>query len=171
MRKLLFFSISALLVLSCRKKNIQKDPTLPSETQNGANTFGCKINGEIYIPQGFGNCHTYDVQYYKSDSALLIKTNNTCATGLNLYIYSVSTAKEYAVFNPVSNSFLYSNSKSTCNQFDRMNSSQSGTIIITRIDLVNKIVSGRFNGVLKQSGCPDINITGGRFDFQMSVYN
>lgn len=173
MKQLILFLVCCLLLGGACRRNKPKNAgdELPPETQTGANTFGCKINGEVFIPQGSGACYTYNVQYYKSDSALLIKTNNTCATGLNLYIYSVSTVKEYSIFNSTANAFFYSNSNSSCNWFDRNNSTQTGAITITKLDLVNKIVSGRFNGTLKQSGCPDVNITEGRFDFQMSVYN
>lgn len=144
---------------------------LPAETQTGANTFGCKINGVIYTPRGSGNCYKFLIQYYKSDSTLLIKTNEGCGAGLNIYLEKVFEIKDYQIFMPLANAFLYSNSNTSCNWFDRTNSIQSGTITITRFDLPNKVVSGRFNGILKQSGCPDINITEGRFDFVMDVYN
>lgn len=153
----------------CKKNDVI--PQLPAETQTGANTFGCKINGIIYTPRGSGNCYKFLIQYYKSDSTLLIKTNEGCGTGLNIYVYKVFEVKDYLIFIPVDNAFLYSNSNASCNWFDRTNSLQSGTITITRFDLPNKIVSGRFNGVLKQSGCPDVNITEGRFDFVMDIYN
>ena len=123
------------------------------------------------IARGLGACYNYLVQYYKSDSALLIKTNNTCATALQISVKGIFELKNYEIFNPFFNAYYYSTKDATCNQFDRTNSLQSGTITITRFDLPNKIVSGRFNGILKQSGCPDVNITEGRFDFVMDVYN
>ena len=172
--KTIYQTLAALLVITiftfshCKKEYI---PQLPAETQTGANTFGCKINGNIYRARGSGNCYNYLVQYYKSDSTLLIKTNDGCATGLNIYVYKVFEVKDYIIFMPVSNAFLYANSNSSCNWYDRTNSIQSGTVTITRFDLPNKIVSGRFNGILKQSGCLDVNITEGRFDFVMDVYN
>ena len=35
--------------LSC--KNQHAEPDLPPETQAGANTFGCRINGRVWVPQ------------------------------------------------------------------------------------------------------------------------
>ena len=127
---------------------------LPAETQTGANNFGCKLNSVIYTPRGSGNCYKYLVQYYKSDSTLLIKTNEGCGTGLNIYLKKGFEIKDYQIFMPLDNAFLYSNSNTSWNWFDRNNSLQSGTIAITRFNLPNKIVSGRFNGILKLSGCP-----------------
>ncbi len=43
---------------------------------------------------------------------------------------------------------------------------QEGSIEITRYDLENRIVSGRFNALLKLEGCEDIVITDGRFDLK-----
>ena len=168
-----FLLIAILFSFKCRKNEVL--PQLPAETQTGANTFGCKINDTIYLPTGTPfTCPAYNVQYYKSDGALLIKTSSTCASGLNVYLYNVSQAKDYEIFNPIANAYYYRNSRnsnSNCNLYERLNSVQTGTVTITRLDLINKIVSGKFNGILKIAGCPDIVITEGRFDFKMDVYN
>lgn len=175
MKLILFFLAAFLIVTTFTFSKCNKDPLpppLPAETQTGANTLGCKINGEIYRARGLGACYNYLVQYYKSDSALLIKTNNTCATALQISLKSIFELKDYQISNPVFNSFYYSTKVPvSCNLYERTNSIQTGIVTITRFDLPNKIVSGRFNGVLKQTGCPDINITEGRFDFKLDVYN
>jgi hypothetical protein len=44
---LLFFS-SLLLNSKCRKDN---EPQLPPETTTGAMTFGCKIDGKVFLPK------------------------------------------------------------------------------------------------------------------------
>jgi hypothetical protein len=167
--------LSMLLVLmtfsfsQCKKDDIILQ--LPAETQSGSNTLGCKINDKIYTARGLGACYKYLVQYYKSDSTLIIKTNNTCATAFQISFKGLFELKNYEIFNPIANAYYYRTSDTNCNFFDRTNSLQSGTITITRFDLPNKIVSGRFHGILKQSGCTDINITEGRFDFIMDIYN
>ena len=45
-----FVSLSILLLFTsqCKKKDL---PQLPPETETGAMTFGCKINGQIFVPQ------------------------------------------------------------------------------------------------------------------------
>ena len=155
----------------CRKHPI--NPVLPPETQTGANTFGCKVNGDIWIPNGAPfTIPAFDVQYYKSTGGLLIKTNRSDkGQSLNIYLYGVYQPNQYNIFNPNTNAFVYSNSNSSCNWYDRNNSSQTGIVSVTKIDTTNKIVSGRFNGAILLNGCPDINITDGRFDFKMDIFN
>ena len=45
---LLAIACSAIFA-SCKKEH---EDTLPPATQTGAGTFGCKINGKIFIPKG-----------------------------------------------------------------------------------------------------------------------
>jgi hypothetical protein len=45
----LLFSL-LLLSSSCKKKNTE--PELPPETTIGAMTFGCKVNGKVFVPKG-----------------------------------------------------------------------------------------------------------------------
>ncbi|MEO7444893.1 MAG: hypothetical protein ABIU55_05295 [Ferruginibacter sp.] len=37
---------------SCKKDKTNEDQ-LPPPTQTGANTFGCKINGKVFVPKGY----------------------------------------------------------------------------------------------------------------------
>ena len=171
---LLFFLTPFLLTgFHCRKNPVL--PQLPTETQTGANTFGCKINGELWLPKGaFPTTPAYRVQYYKSDGALLIKTNRSNkGESLNIYLYGVYKDSTFIIFNPPNNAFNYSNSNSSssCNWYDRTNSVQTGSVTITKLDLTTKIVSGKFDGTLKIAACPDIVITEGRFDFKMDIFN
>lgn len=175
MRKFLLLAFSFVLLSSSCRKSKPANPVdkLPAETQTGANTFGCKINGEVWLPNGaLFTTPAYDVQYYKSSGALLIKTNRSDkGQSLNIYLYGVSQNNDYTIHNPISNTYSYADFDAACSLYDRTSSKQTGTVTVTRLDSVNKIVSGRFSGTLKQSGCPDAAITEGRFDFQMTVYN
>ena len=49
---LLVSIFSSIFLISCRKENTDEE-LLPPITQNGANTFGCLINGKIYTQKGF----------------------------------------------------------------------------------------------------------------------
>ncbi|MCU0447511.1 MAG: hypothetical protein MUE85_21650 [Microscillaceae bacterium] len=40
----------SLAFATCKKKNVE--PKLPPETQVGANTFGCRVNGQVWVPSG-----------------------------------------------------------------------------------------------------------------------
>jgi len=54
MKNILLLTISFFLLSSSCKKNKPTNPVdqLPPETQTGANTFGCLINGEVFKPGG-----------------------------------------------------------------------------------------------------------------------
>jgi len=41
--------LSTILAVSCQQEEIAP-PELPPITQEGANTFGCLINGEVWLP-------------------------------------------------------------------------------------------------------------------------
>ncbi len=51
MKKLFIYCLPLLLLVAC-KKEVEE---LPPATQTGANTFGAKVNGNFWIPQGFGS--------------------------------------------------------------------------------------------------------------------
>ncbi|MCC6289338.1 MAG: hypothetical protein IT249_15775 [Chitinophagaceae bacterium] len=46
---LLFCFLFSLLLLSSRCKKDRFE--LPPETTTGANTFGCKVNGKVFVPR------------------------------------------------------------------------------------------------------------------------
>ena len=55
----------ALLSLSQCKKNAPAPAAeqLPPATQTGANTFGCLLNGQPWMPQGYNGTSNYSVYY------------------------------------------------------------------------------------------------------------
>src|SRR4051812_21228056 len=48
-RFLLTVPLCYLLLTCCHTKD--PEPDLPAETQTGANTFGCRFNGQAWIPE------------------------------------------------------------------------------------------------------------------------
>ena len=51
-RTTLYLLISVLLSASHCKKDKTPEDQLPPETQTGAGTFGCLVNGNVFIPKG-----------------------------------------------------------------------------------------------------------------------
>jgi hypothetical protein len=79
---LLLFGILLTTLLSCCKKD---DPTLtpleqlPKATKVGANTAGCLVNGEAFLPKGFfpsGNLICYFINQNHFSFSILNKENN-----------------------------------------------------------------------------------------------
>ena len=58
----LLFSIIILFTTQC-KKDKNKEPELPPETNTGAMTFGCKVNGKVFVPQDGNGKPGLFVQY------------------------------------------------------------------------------------------------------------
>src|SRR6185312_62260 len=78
MKKFLFFSIAliALFFFSSCKKDSTKNAKLPPITQEGTNTIGFTINGEVWVPyykcRSFGNqCGEISATYGPSGGAAL----------------------------------------------------------------------------------------------------
>ena len=43
--------IATIFTFSQCKKNKDVEPQLPPETTTGAMTFGCKVNGKVFVPK------------------------------------------------------------------------------------------------------------------------
>lgn len=170
--------ISVFLLLTTCKKNNTPPDTLPPVTQTGANTFGCKVNGEVWVPYyscGYlGNpCGEMQVDIHPlsqysllpiSVSILVNRFHNgddsyfsigfeTDAQG-NIYDSAYINFSGKGVGNPPVNGD-YHKSFNTTNTFQ-----------ITKLDTINKIISGTFYLVLKKDFNDSIVVEDGRFDFK-----
>ena len=54
MKQFLLIILSLILLSSSCRKNKTNEPVdqLPQETQTGANTFGCLVDGKVFLPIG-----------------------------------------------------------------------------------------------------------------------
>jgi len=147
--------VAILLIVtahSCKQEN--PAPTLPPETQEGKHTFGCYVNGRLFVPvpgaAGFGSPFLISDYYLSTNSLTII------AYGRNEYF-------NLSILNPEENikkeieGIIYSSYRIQ----------NTGEIIFTRFDLDNLIVSGTFSFEIK----PYYSITQGRFDIKMYNYN
>ena len=168
MRKINKFLMNASLLLflssfsSCQKEDLN---VLPQETQTGANTFGCYIENQLFVRSyGATITHTpYISAIYTKDSAFLeIYAENKDIGNFGFWIKNpkVNTFNRiYKVVFESSNHDLYS-------------SKNMDYIYLTKFDTINKIVSGRFDYILKSESDSTlkINISKGRFDIKLDIY-
>ena len=164
------------------------DEKLPDATKTGANTFGCKINGKSWIPDGSHSlfvsipaltAHIYQRQGHKDfyisarkDPSLLNKEEDSY-DDLDFDIILPATTGEVIINETCPDCGLacpYSSLrffvKGLTNGACYMTSSlHTGKIKFTRVDTLNRIVSGtfEFSAIDKNSG-KIINVTDGRFD-------
>jgi len=166
------FLVLAIFTFSkCKKEN--DEMTLPPETAIGAMTFGCKINGKVFVPRdGNGRPGLY-VQYvnlgnvpgggwhlnipaidWKSSSPILsihIETDSLLVLEGMMYSFKNSKGNPIA-FHDASDTYLALDN--------------SGNLFIKKHDQVNHILSGTFSFVGTNSSGQQVHITEGRFDIR-----
>ena len=170
------------------KKSVPSN-NLPPITQTGANTFGCKINGQVWVP--YWRC----IDLSMGAVELEYNIYSVYSTGVFPFRFNLGAGKSGDPFQGIfhiSPAFLRGFTTSdgsyiygTGNVADSMeihffNNSGDWTpkhfdsnniFQITKLDTVNKIVSGIFSFSLYNSPTDSIAITDGRFDLQIRQYS
>ncbi len=174
--------ISKLLVLllclslsTCNwfSKKDEPRPDLPPETQTGARTFGCYINGVPYRPLGFVGLTSNFSPVLVPNGGFRIGTyrinpSRSIDLGLSFGFANLSSIGIYEI-NSENGILRFHDLNTNCSYFtSRENCSYEGTITITKYDMVNFIVSGRFEATLFVPDCDTIRITEGRFDVKFN---
>lgn len=168
---------AALLLLTqcskCKKDDPAPEEQLPPATQTGANTFGCLINGQPYLPSGNNGTANYAVLYDPGfqDGSLDVRTyrhiGNTTEQSLIIGGTSINQVGIYSLTSPSSQGviFLDENQAFPCNRFaNDKKVFTKGHLTITRLDMTAGIIAGTFEFTLAQPGCDTIKVTQGRFD-------
>jgi hypothetical protein len=175
MKKLKHYSFVLLalcfmLVSSMKCKKDNQDPSkeqLPAITQTGANTFGFLLNGEVWLPKGALLQQKLDLSY---DPSFMNGTFNVIArrivftSNINQYIAMGNEGVNKVGTYPL---FVYFDDSNTKCEYVVDKTKSVGSLTITKLDLVNKFISGTFEFKLEKSGCPTINATQGRFDLKI----
>ncbi|RSK37575.1 hypothetical protein [Hymenobacter metallilatus] len=159
---------------SCKDHDPSPEQQLPPATQTGANTFGCLINGQAYLPAGYDGTSNYAVLYDPgyNGGTLDIRTYN--AAGNNDQYLSVSSdgvnqVRTYSMNGSSSSVGFYFRDAAHSTSCALINTSDNsiyrkGSLTITRLDLQAGIISGTFEAKLAKPGCDTVRITQGRFD-------
>jgi len=174
MKTKIFLQIIALCLTlsSCDSCKEKEWDILPPETQTGANTFGCYVNGELFVKdrEAIFTEKRLRINYYKNNKTLIIN-----ALSNNRTIYITVNESEINVKNLIPFAyFMPSEYNSICAYFIGR---ETGEIVFTKLDTINCIVSGRFQF---QGQCSDfllnkvsdslISVTNGRFDAKLYIY-
>lgn len=157
---------------------------LPPETQEGKHTFGCYIDGKLFVGGNLSN------SWIERD--LLIANYVKSTDELNIYTHGkinneVQALVGFKIIHPmldISQQFreMYYTAPDTsllkcyCNSYS---GKSSGELLLTKFDTINYIVSGRFNFIVE---CDDptacgfmqkdtIHISQGRFDLRMRIFD
>ena len=171
-----FFAFCLLLsVLAACKKEV-KD--LPPATQTGANTFGAKVDGALWVPQGFGSIPASNILESQlfSNGNLRIRARNFSSspneTEFDMLVAGITGPGVYMLNNNVSYPSLlasfgyYVKRKLTPEDEWLTSATTTGSVTITRFDPANRIVSGtfEFNAASIYTPSKILAVTEGRFD-------
>ena len=189
MKKIAFTFLLITLVFSCKKDKKTPLEQLPDATQEGKGTFGCLINGEAFIPKGGFTSPSLTVDYYKNGIVGITARNYESDKLLHFYISDRSLKTgQYTdtdtIFYPIKGPGYFLLSKVNLKTFAAFyidtqgceyetDSTNIGLLTITNFrqpslgsnsTTIPGIISGTFYFTVKTPGCPDVNVTDGRFD-------
>jgi hypothetical protein len=178
-----FFFITVLLSTSCKK---QKDPTknaqLPPATQEGKNTIGFTIDGEVWVPYarcGFGQdpCGEISARYGASGGAApdgigfqFARFRNNKSSSLTIYNWQGNTITTIGE-KIDSIGVEYSGENSTGNTDNYSHPLLGSSFFITKLDSEKQIISGVFKFILSEDNRSGkiIILKEGRFDFKFNA--
>ena len=169
---LLFLLSLTLLASSCKKEPVDQLSLLPPATQTGANTFGCLVDGAAFVPEssGFFSGPPFKCEYTSTPQLAVfwiaggregdgIVANVSIATdSLKISEGETLLLSKDATPGMASGAYAYN---STAYQ---TNANVTGELTITRLDIINLIVSGTFHFNAVSKGGDTVKITNGRFD-------
>ena len=168
---LALFAFVMLTASECEKKDLT---TLPPETQEGKNTFGCLINGEVFVKSQKVPIFTSAISASYSLGAQIL--------GIRVYThpYGYVHLDVEPLYNVQPMTFFrcyFSPLQSESGECYSFGGKNIGIIELTCFDVANRIVSGRFSF---DGQCLDIyenpignsivHITEGRFDIKLEIY-
>ena len=177
MKKILFIAPVLALFALCCLPGCGVSPTpkevLPAASQTGANTFGCLLNGKVWLPKGFNGTSnlslSYDPTFNKGAFDLRsyrYPDNSTRVQYVILALDSLSATGFYPV-EDIHQDVQFSDSN-TCHYYSFDSTvHRTGAITITKFDLMKGIISGTFLFNLSKTGCDSIKVTEGRFDVKL----
>lgn len=177
MKNLLFFLCFATL-FACSKKT----ESLPEATQIGAGTFGARVNGNFWVPMGFGVVPTAPLleANFAANNSIRINARNfgksPTETEFEIFLFNIPGPgtillnQNTATFPNQSASYAYYIERRFTPRFQYITTAAfTGRVEISRFDPVNKIISGTFEFTAKEtsdSGSP-LTVTEGRFDLKI----
>lgn len=174
MKNLILILITTFTLSCCDKDGKPTNPIdqLPPATTTGANTAGCLVDGQAFLPKGYfpdGNlsCNYIDGKDFNISIA---QKNNNETLSMNVISYNQSLVvgeiyklKEYGINSKFGEYNIYK--INTDNRF-RTTSIITGELKITNHDFNKAILSGTFWFDAVNSDGEKVKIREGRFDMQ-----
>jgi len=162
------FATTLALSISCDQAVVDNGPELPPITMEGNNTFGCLLNGKVWLPitNLDGGGLLAELQTAIDTLGITISADNARDdNGFTLAVYDspiIKIGEPYDLTNPdFFVQFFWYDEATTC-YFDEIT---SGVVTFTRFDTTTGIVAGTFEFGARSLNCNDrVVVTDGRFD-------
>ena len=178
MKKLLTTIFTAVLLLGCNKDDTPKPIILPIQqlpppTQVGANTFGCLLDGQPFLPGVGTNPLDCEYQLVNGDYYFTLQANkkdifdNFIALGIGTQKLQIFQNQTYSIVEKLDGKtfgLFYFNTI-----FNYTSQIEMGQLTISKLDLTNQIVSGTFWYDVKDSFGVIHQIREGRFDMRFTI--
>lgn len=177
MKNLILLCLSALTFASCNKEIT----SLPELTESGINSFGAKIDGNLWGPaQGIAFNSTTVKARFSADTSVFINAYNFASspteTEMEIFIKNLRGPGTYYLNE---NTMYYPHHTASYARFEKrkfqpvnqwMTSGQlGGWVNITKFDIPNRIISGTFEFKAQSldSSVAPITVSEGRFDVKI----
>jgi len=171
--------IAFLLFISCRKiKNQNSVDQLPPATSKGANTFGCLVDGKVFLPYkdllAGGVVLQCNYQQVQSENYFVLAARNQkeeYMVVVNIDKLELTKDTNFSFSSPLTGPVYGRTGKSQTN-FTlpyRTNGTLPGMFSLSRFDLVNQIAAGTFwfDAIDSATG-KIVQVREGRFDVQFT---
>lgn len=172
MKHLYILLITFTALAGCSKKVSE----LSDASATGSNTFGAKVDGKMWAPQGFGimpTAPTLEANFAGGDSYKINARNfgsSPTETEFELTLNKITGPGTYTIGGEsAENSYA----SYTLRKFQLISlwktTAASGKLVITKLDLANKIIAGSFEFTATDTygTATPINVTEGRFDLKL----
>ena len=163
--------VAVLFSFSACKKDVD---ALPPQTGTGANTFGAKVNGQMWVPKDFGIVPTAPIleAHYTPGRSVEINARNFASSPkeseFRIQLKNVTKEGTYILNNTSGNSAYYVERKLTPTGEWKTNNQYGGKVIVTVADTVNRIIAGTFEfQAASLYNDAQLNVTEGRFDIKI----
>ncbi|MDQ2770011.1 MAG: DUF6252 family protein [Bacteroidota bacterium] len=164
MRTYLFLSLAAVLFTAACKKD-GPEAGLPAATQEGKNTFGCLVDGQLFVPlppAGINSSHREPLE------ASLYRTDILVSGRGNGYVdFALRNAFRPGTYN-LGETYTGSSGRYEISAGAYYtNTVYTGTVTLTRIDTVAKIAAGTFQFTALNRSGKTVTVTNGCFDVRL----
>jgi len=186
MRNIIVILLTALLFISCKKENLNPAfqlKKLPAETQTGADTFGCLVNGKAFTPNNniFSPVQNKHAHYYydgidqnfnvsgsrSSDKDYpvinILADFLTIEEGKTYQFKKKDKGNVYGTYEVLDNKI----NKYSVDRISYFTTTERGELHITRFDQAKQVVSGTFWFDAVNEKGEVVAIRNGRFDLPL----